>query len=137
MKRLLSTTGVAVVLAFSCVACDKIKPPQPQLQKPSAPSDQVSQGEHEAYSQAAQKELDDLRNVIAELKAKVASANQQTKVQLGEEIKKLETKLRETQQQLMALKSGTVESWTQLKMSFVKSLEQLKSGIENYRKNAA
>jgi len=29
-----------------------------------------------------------------------------------------------------------VESWNQLKMSFVKSLEQLKSGIENYRKNA-
>jgi septal ring factor EnvC (AmiA/AmiB activator) len=136
MKRLLSTTGVVIALAFSGVACDKIKPPQPQLQKPPAPSDQVSQGEHEAYSQAAQKELDGLRNVIAELKAKVASANQQTKVQLGEEIEKLETKLRETQQQLMALKSGTVESWTQLKISFVKSLEQLKSGIENYRKNA-
>lgn len=136
MKRLLSTTGVVIVLAFSGVACDKIKPPQPQLQKPPAPSDQVSQGEHEAYSQAAQKELDDLRNVIAELKAKVASANQQTKVQLGEEIEKLETKLRDTQQQLMAMKSGTLESWTQLKMSFVKSLEQLKSGIENYRKNA-
>lgn len=137
MKRLLSTTSVVIALAFSGVACDKIKPPQPQLQKPPAPSDQVSQGEHEAYSQAAQKELDDLRNVIAELKAKVASANQQTKVQLGEEIEKLETKLRDTQQQLMALKSGTVESWTQLKMSFVKSLEQLKNGIENYRKNAA
>jgi septal ring factor EnvC (AmiA/AmiB activator) len=136
MKRFLSTTGVVIALAFSGVACDKIKPPQPQLQKPPAPSDQVSQGEHEAYSQAAQKELDGLRNVIAELKAKVASANQQTKVQLGEEIEKLETKLRETQQQLMALKSGTVESWTQLKISFVKSLEQLKSGIENYRKNA-
>lgn len=137
MKRLLSTTGVVIALAFSGVACDKIKPPQPQLQQPPAPSDQVSQGEHEAYSQAAQKELDDLRNVIAELKAKVASANQQTKVQLGEEIEKLETKLHDTQQQLMALKSGTVESWTQLKMSFVKSLEQLKNGIENYRKNAA
>jgi len=136
MKRLLSMTGVVVVLAVSCVACDKIKPPQPQLQKPPAPSGQVSQGEHEAYSQAAQKEVDDLRNVITELKAKAATANQKTKVRLGEEIEKLEAKLRETQQQLMTLKSGTVESWNQLKMSFVKSLEQLKSGIENYRKNA-
>lgn len=136
MKRLLSMTGVVVVLAVSCVACDKIKPPQPQLQKPPAPSGQVSQGEHEAYSQAAQKEVDDLRNVITELKAKATTANQKTKVRLAEEIEKLETKLRETQQQLMTLKSGTVESWNQLKMSFIKSLEQLKSGIENYRKNA-
>lgn len=137
MKRLLSTTGVVIVLAVSCVACDKIKPPQPQLQKPLASSGQASQpGEHEAFAQAAQKELDELRSAISELRAKAATANLQTKARLTEEIEKLEAKLRETQQQLMALKSGTVESWNQLKMSFVKSLEQLKSGIENYRKNA-
>ena len=136
MKQLLSMAGVVVVLAVSCVACDKIKPPQPQLPKPPALSGQASQKEHEAYSQAAQMEVDDLGNVITELKAKAATANQKTKVRLGEEIEKLEVSLGETQQQLMTLKTGIMEFWSHLKMSFAKSLEQLKRGIENYRKNA-
>ena len=109
MKQLLSMAGVVVVLAVSCVACDKIKPPQPQLPKPPALSGQASQKEHEAYSQAAQMEVDDLRNVITELKAKATTANQKTKVRLGEEIEKLEVSLGETQQQLMTLKTGTME----------------------------
>jgi ribosomal protein L29 len=137
MKRLLSPTGVLLVLAVSCVSCDKIKPPQPQLQKPPASSSQASQqGEHEAFAQAAQKELDELRSSIFELRAKVATANLETKARLGEEIEKLEANLRETQQHLIALKAGTMASWNELKVSFVKSFEQLKSGIDNYQKNA-
>lgn len=138
MKRLLSTVGVIVVLATTCVSCDKIKPPQPELQKPPAMSGQASQqGEREAFAQAAQKELDELRSVISEFKARAESANLQTKARLGEEVKKLEGELLETQQRLMEMKSTTVESWNQLKESFGKSLEKLKSGIDNYRKNSA
>lgn len=139
MKHFFSTAAIVVVLAASCVACDKIKPPQPELQKPPTTSGPVSQpeGERKAFAEAAQKELDDLRNAIAEFRARAETANTQTKARLSEEIEKLEAELRETQQRLMALKSTTVESWTQLKESFGTSLEKLKNGVENFRKNAA
>lgn len=87
MNRLLSTAGVIVVLATTCVSCDKIKPPQPELQKLPAMSGQASQqGEREAFAQAAQKELDELRSVISEFKARTAAANDQNKARLGERL---------------------------------------------------
>lgn len=139
MKRILSTAGIVIILAAAGVACDKIKPPQPELQKPPTTSDQASQqeGERNAFAQAAQKELDELRSVIAEFRTKAEAANQEAKARLGEELAKLETELRDTQQRLTELKSTTLESWKQTKESFGKSLEKLKSGVADFRKNAA
>lgn len=139
MKQFLSTVGVVVVLTATCVSCDKIKPPLPELQTPPTTSGQASQqvGEREAFAQAAQKELDELRKTVSEFRAKAEAANLQTKARRGEEVGKLEAEMRETQQRLMALKSATVESWNQLKESFGNSLEKLKNGIDNFRKNTA
>jgi flagellar motility protein MotE (MotC chaperone) len=139
MKQFLSMTGIAVVLAVTCVSCDKLKSPQPELQPPPATSGQANpqQGEHAAFAQAAQKELDELRSAIAEFRAKAATANAQTKAKLGEDVEKLESDLRDTQQRLTELKSATVESWNQVKDAFGNSLEKLKNGIDSFRKNTA
>ncbi|MDO8248608.1 MAG: hypothetical protein Q7T78_02660 [Rhodoferax sp.] len=138
MKRLLSMSGAVLVLAVGSVSCDKIRPPQPELQKPPATSGQANpSGEREAFAQAAQKELDELKKAISELKAKAESANLQTKAKLGEEIEKLEAEWRETQQRLTELKAATLESWNQLKETFGNSLVKLKNGIDNLRKNSA
>lgn len=139
MKRLLSTAGALLVLAATAVSCDKIKPPQPEVQPPpSATSEQAKPpAEREKFAQAAQKELDELRSVIAGLKVKAESANAEVKAKLGEELEKLEGEWTEAQQRLTALKSATLESWSEVKESFSKSLEKLKNGIENSRKNAA
>lgn len=139
MRQFLSTLGVIVVLATTCVSCDKIKPPQPQLEKPPATSGQADQreGERKAFTQTAQKELDELRAAIAEFKTKAETASAQTKAKLGEEVGKLEADLRDTEQRLTELKSATMESWNQMKESFGNSLGKLKNGIENFRKSAA
>lgn len=138
MKRIFLTAGIVIVLAATGVACDKIRPPQPELQKPPATSGQASQqeGERNAFAQAAQKELDDLRSVIAEFRTKTEAANVEAKARLGEELAKLETELRDTQQRLTELKSATLGSWNQMKESFGNSLERLKGGVVNFRKNA-
>jgi chromosome segregation ATPase len=137
MNHFFSTVGAVIVLATTCVACDKVKPPQPQLQQPPATSGQINpKGEQEAFSQAAQKELDDLRNVIAGLRARAGTANLQSKARLGEEVEKLEAELGEAQQRLMELKSVSAESWGQLKESFGKSLGKLKDRIDSFPKNA-
>lgn len=137
MKKSLSVIGLVLVVAAASVACDKIKSPMPELQKSPAPSGQASppEGERTAFAQAAQKELDDLKVTIAEFKAKAEASGAQTKARLGEEVKKLEADLGEAQQRLAALKAATVESWNQVKASFSSSLEQLKRGVENFRKN--
>lgn len=139
MKHFLSTAATVIVLAATCVACDKIKPPQPELQKPPVASGEASpqDGERQAFAHAAQKELDELRAAIAEFRAKAEAANVQTKARLSEEVGKLEAELRETEQHLVELKSATVESWNQVKASFGNSLDKLKSRIENFRKSAA
>lgn len=138
MKRLLFMSCAVLVFSVASVSCDKIKPPQPELQKPPATSDQAKpSGEREAFAQAAQKELDELKKAISELKEKAESANLQTKAKLGEEIEKLEAEWRETQQRLTELKSATLESWNQLKETFGNSLVKLKNGIDNLRKNSA
>lgn len=139
MKQLLSAIGLVLVVSATCVSCDKLRAPQPELQKPPAVSGQPSQqeGEHKAFGQAAQKEIDELGATISEFKAKAEASNAQTKARLGEEVGKLEADLRETQQRLTELKAATVDSWNQVKESFGNSLEKLKNGIENFRKNTA
>ena len=139
MKKSLSVVGLVLAVAVASVACDKIRPPMPELQKAPATSGQASppEGERTAFAQAAQKELDDLKGTIAGFKAKAEAASAQTKAKLGEEVQKLEADLRVAEQRLGELKAATVESWNQGKASFSSSLEKLKSGVENFRKNAA
>lgn len=137
MKSSLSLTGLVLVAAISTVSCDKLKPPQPELQKPPASAGQASPqaGERTAFAESAQKELDDLKMTIAGFKAKADASGEQAKAKLGEEVTKLEADLREAQDRLTQLKTATVESWNQMKASFSSSLERLKSGVENFRKN--
>lgn len=139
MNPSLSVMGLVLVVAAASVACDKIKPPLPEMQKPPATSGQASPQESErtAFAQAAQKELDELKVTIAEFKAKAEASGAQAKARLGEEVKKLEADLGEAQNRLTELKAATVESWSQVKESFSRSFERLKGGVENFRKSAA
>lgn len=139
MLQFLLKTGGALVLAVTFVSCDKIKPPMPELQKPPTASGQADQQDRErkAFAQTAQKELDELRVAITDLRAKAKAANAQTQARLGEEVDKLEGELREVQQRLVELKSATVESWHQVTDSFGKSLDRLKARVESFRKNNA
>ncbi len=141
MKKSLSVIGLVLVVAAATVACDKIKPPLPEMQKSPATSGQASQpeGERKAFMQAAEKELNDLKATITEFKAKAKAeaASVQTKARLGDEVKNLETDLRVAEQRLTELKAATVESWNQVKEKFSSALEKLKGGVENFRKNAA
>lgn len=138
MKQFFLTWGAVVVLTATCVSCDKVKPPQPELQPPpvSSSPNSAQENERKAFSQAAEKELDELRLAIAEFRTKTGASNRQTKATLNEEVDKLEAELRETQQRLLELKSATVESWSQVKESFGVSREKLKNGIDNFRKYA-
>ncbi|MEO7161129.1 MAG: hypothetical protein ABIX00_11625 [Polaromonas sp.] len=139
MKRSMSVIGLVLVVAAATVACDKIKPPLPEMQKPPATSGQASPQESErtAFAQAAQKELDELKATIAEFKTKAEAASAQTKAKLGEEVKNLEADLHVAEQRLTELKAATVESWNQVKESFSSALQKLKGGVENLRKSAA
>jgi chromosome segregation ATPase len=139
MKHALSVIGAVLVVAATSVACDKIKPPLPEIQKPPAAAGQASQpeGERKAFAEAAEKELDTLKATIAEFKTKAEASGAEAKAKLGEEVQKLEADLGAAQQRLAELKTATVESWSQLKDAWNSALEKLKSGVENYRKNAA
>lgn len=139
MKHFLSTVGVVVILSAASVSCDKINPPQPELQKPPATSGRAGQqeeGERKAFAQAAQKELDELREVIAGFRPKAEAANLQIKARLAAEVEELEADLREAQQRLTELRSATVESWKQVKDAFGKALLKLNNRIDSFRKNA-
>jgi len=139
MKRSLSVAGLVLLAAISSVSCDKLRPPQPELQKPPAAAGQAGpqEGERTAFAQAAQKELDELKVTISEFKAKAEASGAETKARLGEEVKKLEADMGQAQERLAAVKTATLESWSQMKESFSRSLEKLKSGVENFRKTAA
>lgn len=134
--NLLSKIGIAVTVGLALTACDKIKPPLPELQKPATAPDQAAtqSKEHMALTQAAQKELDELRASIAELRAKAETANQETKAKLTEEAESIEAELREAQSKLAALKSATVESWNQLNTSFGQALQALKARVIDYKR---
>jgi len=138
MKSSLSVIGLVLAASAACVACDKLKSPQPELQKPPATSAQSGQpdDERQAFAQTAQKELDALKATVAEFKAKAEASSAKTRAKLGEDVKKLEADLGETEQRLTALKAATVESWSQLKESFSRSMEKLKNGVETFRKTA-
>lgn len=137
MKKMILTVGLVIVVAATGVSCDRFKGPYPQMDKPSDAAQQAekSAGERRAYAQAAQKELDELRTVIADLKSRAESANQETQGKLVQQVERLEGELREVQQRLVELGSATKETWSQLKDSFAKSFEKLKTEVENHRKN--
>lgn len=136
MKKLILTVGLVIVVAATGVSCDRFKAPYPQLDKSSdAAQVEKSASERRAYAQAAQKELDELRAAIADLKSKAESANQETQGKLVQQVERLEGELREVQQRLVELGSATKETWSQLKDSFAKSVEKLKTEVESHRKN--
>lgn len=139
MKKMILTVGLVVVTVATCVSCDRFKAPYPQLDKPSDAAQQAekSASERRAYAQAAQKELDELRAVIADLKSKAESANQETQGKLVQQVERLEGQLREVQQRLVELGSATKETWIQLKESFANSFEKLKMEVESHRKNSS
>jgi len=139
MKHPLSVIGAVLVVAAASVACDKIKPPLPEVQKPPAASGQASQpeGERKAFADAAEKELEELKLTIAEFKTKAEASSAEVKAKLGEEVQKLEADLGAAQQRLAELKAATAESWSQLKDAWSSALQKLKGGVENFRKNAA
>jgi hypothetical protein len=126
--------AMALVLAFGTlsVSCDKIKPPQPEI-KPEAPApvSSTAQQEQSTFTQGAQKELDELRNTIARLKARAQAAGAESKEKLLEEARKLEESLSATQQQLEKLKLATVETWHQVKETVETSMDKLKDAVKS------
>lgn len=139
MKHPLSVIGAVLVVAVTFVACDKIKPPLPEIQNPPAAAGQASQpeGERKAFAEAAEKELGAIKATIAEFKTKAEAASAEVKGKLGEEVQKLEADLGAAQQRLAELKTATAKSWSQLKDAWNSALQKLKGGVENFRKNAA
>lgn len=145
MKKSWLVMGLALVAALAGVSCDKFKQPMPEIKPPPAASGQVSSEEKEhseekersEFTQAARKELDELKATIAGFKEKAAASSAQTQARLGEEVKKLEAELADAEQYLSALKAATLDSWGQLKESFSRSLEKLKGDVESFRKNSA
>lgn len=138
MNRSTSNVVVMVALALGCSACDKFKPALPEVEKPPAPATQMSPADKEraAFTQEAQKDLDELRTMIASLKAQATQAGRETGASLQADIEKLEMELRDTQQRLTALKAATEDTRQQLKAAFATALDQLKFAIEKVRKSA-
>lgn len=138
MNRSTSNAVVMVALALACSACDKFKPALPEVEKPSAPAAPMSPADKEraAFAQEAQKDLDELRTMIASLKVQAAQAGRETSARLQADIEKLEMELRDTQQRLTALKAATEDTRQQLKAAFATALDQLKYAIEKVRKSA-
>lgn len=140
MKHLSIAATVALAMAAATVSCDKMRPPQPQLQPAPPVSGQAGQraavDERETFTQSSQKTLDELRDAIAGLKAKAETANVETKAKLNEGIERLEAEFREVQQRMGELKAATVESWKPVKESLDTSLEKLKSSVEQFGKQS-
>lgn len=134
MKAIYRAAGSAVLLLATLAACDKIKPPLPQLQAPppaSAPADpQAGERERQAFVQSVQQELDELSAMMAKLRAQVAAANPPTKERLGRELDALEARWAEMQPRLTELKSATLATWRQLQAALSKSIEELKNTIQ-------
>jgi hypothetical protein len=139
MKKSWLVMGLVLVAAVAGVSCDKFKQPMPEIKPPPAASGQISSEEKERseFTQAARKELDELKATIAGFKEKAAASSAQTEARLGEDVKKLEADLDDAEQYLSALKAGTLDSWGQLKESFGRSLDKLKGDVESFRKNSA
>ena len=139
MKKSLSVAALVLLAAISSVSCDKFRPPMPELQKPSATTGQPNPQEDErsAFAQAAQKELDELKVTITEFKAKAEASGTETKDRLAEEVKKLDADMGEAQARLAAVKTATLASWSEMKETFSRSLDKLKTGVEHFRKSAA
>lgn len=138
MKNYLSLTALGLAISLLSVSCDKVKPPQPEV-APAAPVGQtaVQPDQRATFMQEAQRELNDLAQVIAQLKTKAQAAGAESKAKLLEEVQPLETGLKEAQQQLEKLKEATVETWHQLRDTFNRSLEKLKSAVKGANKDGA
>lgn len=129
---------VAIILVASLAACDKFKPSTPETpttQKPTT-SGVPADTERQTFVRSAEREMEDLRVAIADLKAKAASASQDAKVRLHSKVEDLEVEWRATKDRLNALQAATAESWKQLNEAFVNSQRHLKDAIENVRKDA-
>lgn len=138
MKHFSIPASVILFLAAASVSCDKIKPPQPQLQPTPPlsvqPGQPTAEEDRQKFTQSSQKTLDEMRDAITGFKAKAETASVETRAKLNEGIEKLEGEFREVQQRMGDLKSTTVGSWKQVKESFSNSLEKLKNSVDRFDK---
>lgn len=70
-----------VALTIGCSACDKFKPALPEVEKVPSPATPASPADKErtTFTQNAQKDLDELRTLIAGLKAAFSTSLDQLK----------------------------------------------------------
>lgn len=125
-----------VLLGIGGASCDKLKPPLPAIDKPAAVpagSAGATGAERAALAQAAEKELEELRGLVAELKLRIGNAKTDSKARLSADMEKMESELRVGQERLRELKSATGESWSQINDAFVASRTRLKQAVDNFR----
>lgn len=132
MKHMYPAMALVLAVGTLSVSCDKIKPPQPEMKpEATAAGGSAAQQEQNTFTQGAQKDLNELRDTIAGLKARAQAAGAESKEKLLEEARQLEESLGTTQQQLGKLKLATLETWHQVKETLKTSMDKLKDAVKS------
>jgi hypothetical protein len=127
-------------LALLVTACEKDRTPLP---KTASPTESTKPGktdtwviERDTFTAATQKELDQAKAAIAELKTKTQGATAKLREQLDQQSKRLDDELLAAQKKLDDAKKAGANAWTELRKGSATALEQLKESVEKARKAA-
>jgi Skp family chaperone for outer membrane proteins len=148
-----TTGGSAMRLLFSLVflgllvaltACKRLdEAPLPKVgageakQEPKAVVAGVAAAaktERDDFVAAMDKELDELKAKIAELKAEATKASGKTKAALEQQIAALDEEAKSAEKKLADVKSATVEKWKDMQAGTKETLDHLKQSVQKVLK---
>jgi hypothetical protein len=132
--------GTTLGLALLVTACEKDRTPLPKTASPAESSTpgktDAWAAERDKFAAATQKELDQAKLAIAELKTKTQGATAKLREQLDQQSKRLDDELLAAQKKLDDAKKAGDNAWMELRNGSAAALEQLKESVEKARKAA-
>ncbi len=140
-KPWISAGRIAIFgLALLVTACEKDRTPLPKMASPAESTNpdktDVWLKERDTFVVATQKELDQAKSAITELKTKAHGATAKLREQLDQQSNRLDDELTAAQKKLDDTKKAGANAWTELRKGSAAALEQLKESVEKARKAA-
>jgi hypothetical protein len=142
MKLLFSLVFLGLLLALT--ACKRLdEAPLPKVgsgeakQEPKAVVagvETAAKKERDEFVAAMDKDLDELKTKIADLKAAAAKASGKAKVAMEQQITALDEEAKSAEKKLADIKSATVEKWKDMQAGTKETLDHLKQSVQKVLK---
>ena len=142
LSRCMFVSGLVLLLA-NCEKRDSVPAPAPKVaggtalsqpNRDASPPPASAQAERDAFVVAADQQLGELREKIAQLRIDASTAGADVRESLWDKVHALEIELKSAEQKLAQLRLASLESWSVLRQGTTTAIAHLRESVRRFGK---